>query len=167
MLNKGQKHYGKNNKEEAIAITRENVPYIMGLCMTRKSLIKRVIEENSPLYEMLKGRKEVSLVLLPVKPEYKLSKRFYRIESNIGYLELVFNISRYRYVSDKTSKLREYIKLHIGIPDGKGTYNTYAEKEVEVDPFLFSKLIRSTDAPKPKQEIVDIADRILVLKGNM
>lgn len=142
-------------------ITRENVPYIMGLCMTGQNLVKRVIEENSPLYDMLKDKKEVSFELLSSK--YKTSKQLYRIESNVGYLDLSFNISRYRYDFDSTSKLHEYLKLHIGIPDGKGTYDTYAEKEIEVDPFLFTKLIHSTNVPEPKQEIIDIADRILVL----
>lgn len=141
-------------------ITRENVPYIMGLCMTGKNLVKRVIEENSPLYDMLKDKKEVYLELLP--QQYKTSKRFYRIESNVGYLDLNFNISKYRFSADDTSKLREYLKLHIGIPDGKGTYNTYAEKEIEVDPFLFTKLIHSTNVPEPKKEIKDIADRFLL-----
>lgn len=144
-------------------INRENVPYIMGLCMTGKNLVKRVIKEDSPLYEMLKDKREVSLVLLPENSKFKSSKPYYRIESNIGYLELVFNISRYRYVSDKTKKLREYLKFHIGIPDGKGTYETYAEKEIEIDPFLFNKLIHSTNATEPKRELIDIADRVLVL----
>lgn len=143
-------------------ISRENVPYIMGLCMTGKNLIKRVIEENSPLYDMIRDKKEVSLILLPPDPKYKKSDRLYRIESNKGYLDLSFNISRYRFASDKTSKLREYLKLHIGIPDGQGTYETYAQKEIEVDPFFFSKLIQAKKALNPKPELVDIADRILV-----
>lgn len=144
-------------------ITRENVPYIMGLCMTGKNLVKRLIEEDSPLYEMLKDKKEVSLEKLSQNSEYKNSKNLYRINSNVGYLELSFNISRYRYVSSNASKLREYLKLHIGIPDGNGTYQTYAEKEIEVDPFLFNKLIHSTNAPKAKKELMDIADKYLVL----
>ena len=139
-------------------VTRENVPYIMGMCMTGKNLVKRVIEQDSPLYDMLKDKKEVSLVLLD-----NTAKPMYRIESNVGYLDLSFNISRYRYVADSTTKLREYLKLHIGRADGMGTYETYAEKEVEVDPFLFTKLIRSANKPKPRPEFVDIANRILVL----
>lgn len=145
-------------------ITRENVPYIMGLCMTGKNLIKRVIEKDSPLYEMLKNKEEVSLVLLSSNSQYRVSKPLYRIESNVGYLELAFNISRYRFVSNQTSNLKEYLKLHIGIPDGEGTYKTYAEKEIEVDPFFFNKLIHSSKALKPKQEMIDIANQILKIK---
>lgn len=144
-------------------ITRENVPYIMGLCMTGKNIVKRLIEKDSPLYEMLKNKKEVSLVLIKSNSKHETSKPLYRIENKTDYLELSFNISRYRYVADKTSKLREYLKLHIGIPDNQGTYVTYAEKEIEIDPFLFSKLINSKKAPAPKQELVDIANDILVL----
>lgn len=144
-------------------INRENVPYIMGLCMVGKTLIKRLIVKDSPLYEMLKNRKEISLVPLNSSTEHNYMKPLYRIESNIGYLDLCFNISCYRYSSNPTSGFQEYIKLHIGIADGNGTYNTYAEKEISVDPFLFSKLVHSTKAQKPKQELLDIADQILVL----
>lgn len=144
-------------------ITRENVPYIMGLCMTGKNLAKRLIVEDSPLYEMLKDKEKVSLVSVEPRPKHKNLKPLFRIEPKTGYLELSFNISRYRYVADKTSHLREYLKLHIGVPDDQGTYMTYAEKEIEVDPFLFNKLINSTKAPTPKQELANIANDILVL----
>lgn len=144
-------------------ITRENVPYMMGLCMTGKTLIKRVIEKDSPLYEMLKNKKEINLLPLENKSGAETNKQLYRVESNIGYLELSFDIVNYRFVAGKTSKHREFIKLHIGIPDGEGTYETYAEKEIEVDPFFFNKLIHSKNALPPRKELADIADRILVL----
>lgn len=147
-------------------ITRENVPYIMGMCMRGKSLVKRMVEENSPLYEMLKDKKDISLELITPSLEYKSARKLYRIESKEGYLGISFNITRYRYATSTNSRLKEYLKLHIGIPDGKGTYNTYAEKEIEVDPFFFNKLIHSRNARAPRKELVDIADRILVLETN-
>lgn len=143
-------------------ITRENVPYIMGMCMTGKTLVKRLVVADSPLYDMLKDKKEISLVLQPSNSKYENGQQLYRIISNVGYLDLSFNISRYRYVSNPTSGLQEYLKLHVGIADGSGTYKTYAEREIPVDPFLFSKLIHSTKAPDPKPELVSIADKILV-----
>lgn len=147
-------------------ITRNNVPYIMSLCMAGKNLVKRVIRENSPLYEMLKDKPEVTLVQLSSKPEYKSMVPVYRIESNVGFLNLSFNISNYRYTSDYNTRLHEYLKLHIGIPDGKGTYELYAQKEIEVDPFYFPNLIRSkkSNIPPAKQTLKDIADEILVIK---
>lgn len=144
-------------------ITRENVPYIMGLCMTGKSLVKRLVIEDSPIYEMIKDKKEVSLELVNFNTKYSNQKPLYKIESKVGYLDLCFNISRYRYCADSTSGLQEYLKLHIGIGDGSGTYQTYAEKEISVDPYLFNKLIHATNKIKPKPEILNIADEILVL----
>ena len=145
-------------------ITRENIPYIMGMCMSGKNLVKRMVEENSPLYEMLKDKKDITLE--PMKPtfEYKSAKTLYRIESKEGYLGISFNITRYRFATNKTSELREYLKLHIGMPDGKGTYNTYAEKEIEVDPFFFNRLIHSRNTRSPRSGLADIADRILTLE---
>ena len=122
-----------------------------------------MIEENSPLYEMLNQKKEVNLTLVETNHKHKSAKKLYRIESSNGYLGISFNITRYRYATSKTSKLREYLNLHIGIPDGRGTYETYAEKEIEVDPFYFNRLIHSPRALSPRKELVDIADRILVL----
>lgn len=147
-------------------ITRNNVPYIMGLCMTGKNLIKRVVRKDSPLYEMLKDKHEITLVQLPTKPEYSTSAPMYRIESNVRDLKLSFNISRYRYTSSPDTQLREYLNLHIGIPDGEGTYKLYAQKEIEVDPFYFTRLIcsKNPNIPAAKQSLVDIADEILVLK---
>lgn len=141
-------------------ITRENIPYIMGLCMTGKSLVKRIIEDNSPLYHMLKDKSEVKLV--PIESQ-STTKR-YRIESNAGFLKLSFSIVNYRFVAGKTSSLCEFMKLHVGIADGKGTYETYAEKEVKVDPFYFNKLVHSRNVFPQRKEMMDIADRILVIK---
>lgn len=175
-------------------ITRENVPYIMGLCMEGKRLENRVIRENSPIYEMLKNKKEI--VLTPCSPvpnnesdvtnktpvsdnvisteksgqevvadkEQKNLPKLYKIERKESdtYLGLLFSIVNYRFVAGKTSKLREFMKLHIGIPDGEGTYKTYAEKEIEIDPFFFNKLIHSKKSFQPKKELANIADRILV-----
>lgn len=146
-------------------ITRENVPYIMGTCMTGKNLVKRIIEENSPLYDILKNKKEIYLELLPKKS--KNPKNLYRITSRKGYLQLSFNISNYRFSVSDTSQLREYLKLHIGIPDGTGTYDTYATKEIEVDPFLFSRLINSSEKfSYLSEDIRKIADKYLVLPEN-
>lgn len=144
-------------------VTKENVPYIMGRCMTGKTLVKRLVEENSPLYEMLKGKKEISLVPQPSKSGYKKVRPLYRVESKVGYLDILFNISQYRFSSTPVSGMKEYLKLHIGIGDGRGTYKSYAEKEIEVDPFLFNKLIHSTKKSVSKPVLLDIADRILVL----
>ena len=175
-------------------ITRENVPYIMGLCMEGKSLEKRVIRENSPIYEMLKDKEEIVLTPFPpvqnnepgavnqtttsddVIPTEKEQEdtaeenktnlpKLYRVEKKDSdtYLGIVFSIVNYRFVAGKASKHREFMKLHIGLPDGEGTYKTYAEKEIEVDPFLFNKLIHSKNSHRPKEKLEKIADRILVL----
>ena len=100
-----------------------------------------------------------------VDKKQKTLPKLYRIEKKESdtYLGLMFSIVNYRFVAGKTSKLREFMKLHIGIPDGKGTYKTYAEKEIEIDPFFFNKLIHFKNSPRPKKELMDIADRILVL----
>lgn len=141
----------------AYDITTENVPYIMGMCMRGKSLVKRLIVKESPLYEMLYNKEETRLVELPYAEKY--TKPLYRIESNVGYLDLMFNISQYRYFSTSTSGLREYLMLHIGIGDGLGTYQEFARKEIPVDPFLFSKLIQS--AFPQKDSFIEIADRVI------
>lgn len=76
------------------------------------------------------------MVPQPSKAGYKKVRNLYRIESKVGYLNILFNISQYRFSSTPTSEMKEYLKLHIGIGDGHGTYKSYAEKEIEVDPLL-------------------------------
>ncbi len=120
-------------------ITTENVPYIMGMCMTGKSLMKRLIIKDSPLYQMLINKKEIRLVELPNEKNYP--HPLCRIESNVGFLDIKFNISRYRYSVAPSTGLTEYLTLHIGMGDGLGTYKDFAKKEIPINPFLFSKLI--------------------------
>lgn len=141
----------------AYDITRENVPYIMGMCMRGKPLMKRLIAKNSPLYKMLYNKEETRLIELPNTNNFP--HPLYRIESNVGYLDLKFNIVQYRYSSSPTSGLREYLTLHIGIGDGMGTYKELASKEIPVDPFLFSKLIH-TSFPQ-KVSLIEIANHIM------
>ncbi|SFH70899.1 hypothetical protein SAMN04487830_10613 [Pseudobutyrivibrio sp. OR37] len=141
-------------------VTRENVPYIMDRCMTGIGLVKRKIEKDSPIYKLLESKKEISLV---PDGKTKTGIQLYRIESTIGYLELMFNVSNYKFRGDSTSGLKEYLKLHIGIPDGNGTYDTYSENEIEVDPFFFNKMIYSKRPLPPRPEIVDIANKYLVI----
>lgn len=144
-------------------ITKQNIPYIMGICMTGKNLMNRVIEEDSPLYNMLKDKNELNLTELPLDENYKNNKKKYRIESKEGYLQLSFNMTRYRFVAKTTSNYKEYITLHIGIPDGEGTYKEYAKKEIEIDPFFFNKMINSKNKIPMNEKYREIADKYLVL----
>ncbi len=144
-------------------ITKQNIPYIMGICMTGKNLMNRVIEEDSPLYNMLKNKNELNLTELPLDENYKNNKKKYRIESKEGYLQLSFNMTRYRFVAKTTSNYKEYITLHIGIPDGEGTYKEYAKKEIEIDPFFFNKMINSKNKIPMNEKYKEIADKYLVL----
>ena len=138
---------------------RENVPYIMGRCMRGVGVVERIIIEDGPLFEMLKDKKEITLVKLPSNA----NETVYRVESNVGYLDLSLNISQYRFVSDPTDGLQEYIKIHIGIGDGNGTYKTYAEKEMKIDPFIFNKLINRRNNFNPRAQLQKIAEEILVI----
>lgn len=136
---------------------RENIPWIMALCMRGKMLINRIIIEDSPLYKMLKGKDSIFLEPLQGKGKNKL----YRIKRKKEYCEMSFNISQYRFRMDSQSTLHEYIKLHIGVPDGMGTYRTFAEKEIEIDPYSFNRLIHSGNEKYRNKKLLDIADRYL------
>lgn len=139
-----------------IDATRENIPWIMALCMTGKGLIGRCVEEDSPLYHMLKDSKQIRLERAKTKGKTPL----WTIKSNVGYLDLQFIISRYNFSVDKESKLHEYLTLHIGVPDGDGTYRTFKKKRVEVDPFAFNRLLYAKKTYR-NEVMLEIANEII------
>ena len=136
--------------------TRENIPWIMALCMTGKGLYGRCVEEDSPLFHMLKDNKKIKLERIATEGKTAL----WKIGSAVDYIDLQFMISRYRFSVDKESKLHEYITLHIGTPDGEGTYKTFKTKSVEIDPFAFNRLVYAKKTYRNK-EMLEISNEIM------
>ena len=143
-------------------VTRENIPYIMGCCLTGIYIRGRVIMENSPLYNMLKNVDGIHLERLEPRENSSSKIVKYRI-NEIPYKGLIFHLMNYRFEANTTEKLKEYVTINISIPDGEGTFDTFMSQEIELDPYFFNKLINKGNW-KANDEIQKIADKVLVLR---
>ena len=143
-------------------VTRENIPYIMGCCLTGIYIRGRVIMENSPLYNMLKNVDGIHLERLESRENSNSKIVKYRI-NEIPYKGLIFHLMNYKFEANTTEKLKEYITINISIPDGEGTFDTFMSQEIELDPYFFNKLINKGNW-KANGEIQKIADKVLVLR---
>lgn len=134
--------------------TYYNIPWMLLYFCMAKPVYKRLVRIGSPLYDMLKDRKDVCL------QQYKNSP-YYLVDKAGRWLNLQYSVILHdrKIVHDE---VKEEIRLILSSSDVRGTHIQEAETVLEINEYRFSNLIHSEKAAQYRNErLLQIAEQIM------
>lgn len=124
--------------------TYYNIPWMLLYFCTAQPVYGKLVREGSPLYNMLKDRKDVSLV------RYKDSQ-YYQVDKTGSWLDLQYSfISHKRKIVD--DEVREDICFQLSSLDRNGLPVRETEMILDINECRFPKLIHSRKAEKHRND---------------
>lgn len=135
--------------------TEYNIPWVLIHAMDHIGLYHRLVRTDSGLCTYLSNYPGIKL-------DTSKSSGQYAEITNDGraFIDLDWVVTGIRCHTDKNDIFHNYIKTVIGKPDGRGTYTTLYEEEIEVDPYSFSRLAHSEKAIRD-QKLLEMAQKIM------
>lgn len=132
----------------------ENIPWLMTLCISGKSLYKKCVVKDSPLYKMVNDIEDIRLDEIKNRGKYK--DKLYQINPLKKFIDYNFIVSRV-YTKVENNELVTYLTFNIGVPDGSGTYNNIAVKDIKVETYAFNRLCHSKKVTFRNESLLNMA----------
>lgn len=134
--------------------TLYNIPWMLLYFLNAKPCFGKFVREGSPLYEMLKKRKDVSLIQLSDSP-------YYQVKGNESWLSLEFStLFHERKVVEDEVQEEIYINLVSSGPDGLPKQEDSAR--LVINEYRFPNLVRSEKAKQYRNEgLLQIANKLM------